>query len=50
MLEVPHTQQDKNRATFQVVCQERTYNIQAETEVEMKRFEKASVIKWVLLV
>lgn len=49
ILEVPHTQQDKNRATFRVACQGRTYNIQAETEDEMKRFENASVIKWVLL-
>ena len=36
---MPRAQQDKNRATFRVICEGRTYNIQAETEAIMKKLE-----------
>ena len=38
VMELNAAQQDKNHATFQVQCEGRTYQLQAQSEIEMKRF------------
>ena len=42
--EVPSSQQDKNHATFQVLCDGRIYQLQAHSQLEMKRFVLQSII------
>ena len=41
VMELNAAQQDKNHATFQVQCEGRTYQLQAQSEIEMKRWLNA---------
>eukprot|EP00731_Ephydatia_muelleri_P016803 Em0009g1227a len=41
VMEVNGAQQDKNHATFQVQCEGRIYQLQAQSEIEMKRWLNA---------
>ena len=44
VMEVNSAQQDKNHATFQVHCEGRIYQLQAQSEIEMKRLRHSAFI------